>query len=298
MGTRAGLIAILILLALGNCRQATPASSTTVNQPCRAEDVLHTLGQIVASGKMSSLPRVILQFAELEARPEMARSRGRHAGAAGEFDTQVLQAASSAIADIRKRHSSLILKASRLGDKSEQVHLEGTEFFADRIEDSALVFNEGGRETRIGVASLIRLNECWKLEHFGTGVIPPPHERTPQRQRKSVEKPGASGFRQFAPTDYCTGLSVYRTPDVSEQVGTLVEGYRRYRDPKSGKVFQAVMVSSLATGHVTGIWMSPNQLSQLFVDRADTALHDCAWSVRDKNVVSPLPDETPALAPQ
>jgi hypothetical protein len=112
----------------------------------------------------------------------------------------------------------------------------------------------------------------------------------------AVERPASSGpFRKLEPKDLCASVTVYTTPNGESELGMLVEEFERYRDPATGRLVNAVMVSALIDHHVKGIWKTKKQLSALYVRSDDGNLKPCSWSVR-KEEVSPLqPDEIPLV---
>lgn len=254
---------------------------------CSAQDVLNDLAGMLRSGDTRHLDTLSLRFGDLEPNPDNRR-------AAAEFDAAVLASNRTDIMHARQRYRPVSIRSVKLGTMERHVRIEGTEFFVDRIRNSAIVVDPGG--TSITVASLARGSGCWRLENFGLGVrgLEPPSE---QVQSRKTPGPKTSGFRLFSASDYCIGATIYRLPSGDAEIGTLIESYRNYRDPKSGRVFEAVLLQSLATGHVRGLWMSPKQLARTYVDGADRALQKCSWSTREEEV-SPLADETPADAPR
>ncbi|HUF10765.1 MAG TPA: hypothetical protein VMO47_15705 [Rhodothermales bacterium] len=254
---------------------------------CSADEVLHEIARIVEARDLELLSAITLRLKDL------------YADDAGDppqrdnFDAAILKQNISALASLLNAHQRLQLKSVRTGKIESHVHVEGTEVFVDRMPHSEIVFDKAGTEIRVRV-SLIKAHECWKLEYLGPGTLSmtmtPGDEKASQGRR--IRDREGTGFRHFLSDDFCTGLTIYRSPWEGDKIGTLVEGYKRYRDPRSGDVIEAVLLQSLAAGHVQGIWMSRNQLTSTYVNRADIALQDCSWSVREDEV-SPLPEETP-----
>lgn len=271
----------VLLVALGT------SCSSDVKNPCSAQDVLNALTAMLRTGNTEDLDAITLRFSDLDSNLDNAE-------AAAEFDAALVASNRADIKKVVQRYGALRVRAVKLGTTELGVHLEGTEYFVDRIRNSVVTVDPSGAE--IIVASLVRGRGCWRLENFGLGVrgLEPPPEAV-----RSSEAPTArpSRFHLFTDSDYCTGVTIYRSPSHHAEIGTLIEGYRYYRDPNSGRVFEAILLQSLATGHVRGIWMSRDQLAATYVDDADRALQKCTWSTREEEA-SPLTDETPAALPR
>jgi len=266
---------------------AGPASNQTMNEPCTADEVLNEIAKVLVSGDTSHVGTFSLRVQDLMGSSDHVDSRK----AAAAFDESV---ARQNTADLSvERYRGMQIRGVKPGTVETHVHVEGTEFFVDRIYNSEILLAQPAGTVTVIVDGLAKGRRCWKLEHFGTGVarmqLPNP---VVSMQQRRIRNPEGTGFRKFSTDDFCSGLAVYRSPSQDAKIGTLVEGYRRYRDPKSGRLLEAVLLQSLATGHVRGIWMSQQQLLETYVNRSDHHLQDCSWSVREKEV-SPLPDETP-----
>lgn len=249
--------------------------------------MLGEVAQVLQSGDMARVSSFSLRLKDLMVSPAHVDSPEAIAA----FDDSVARQNTTDLSISRYRR--LKINAIKPGPIETHVHVEGTEFYVDRMRDSQISYDQNGREITASVMSLVRNGGCWKLEHFGNGTAAMPNPQPTATTQRRIRNPEGTGFREFSNDDFCRGLAVYRSPSQDAKIGTLVEGYRRYRDPQSGRLLEAVLLQSLATGHVSGIWMSQQQLLQTYVNRSDHHLQDCSWSVRDKEV-SPLPDETPA----
>ena len=267
------------------------ARSKELPEPCSANDVLRLIGTALASGDASVLRPVILRADDLF--PQNGDSNRVGAQQRKNFDSESLQNVVTAVNALVPRYRGARVQRVQMGTIDRRVTVEGMDIVIDRMKDGSIVFERDGRETTFSVADLISPNGCWKIEHLGTGVAEPAHDVPHAR---SLRPPGGTGFRRFA-NDFCTGLSVYSTPNDGSKIGSLIEGYRKYRDPQTKRVYEAVLLQSLATGHVRGVWLNLEQLANTFVDRSDHALQDCKWSTREEEV-SPLPEESPAAVPR
>lgn len=255
---------------------------------CSPNDVLRLIGNALATGDTSALRPVILRASDLIPRKTSGPADDH---VRQEFDQETLQDVAGAVSAMSTRYKGSQVQRVEPGVIDRRVAVEGMDIIVDRMRDGRIVFVRDGQETTFTVAALISAGGCWKIEHLGTGVADSagaPHGR-------SLRPPEKSGFRPFT-NDFCTGLAIYAAPRRDLKIGSLVEGYRKYRDPKTNRVYETVLLQSLATGHVRGIWMNFQQLASTYVDRSDHALQDCKWSTREEEV-SPLPDETPAPVP-
>lgn len=285
------MLRTIVATALFACYGGGHGTPDKGDSPCSAEEVLEVIASSIESVDVDRVSAINAHLRDFQPSPdenELARA------AEVAFNAELLKENADAIRSVAEKHNSLKMKAVKPGTIEENVHVEGTETFVDRMRDSEIVFSRSGQLVVISVASLVRRGSCWRLEHFGTGKaggIIPPSEQSQRRVPANAKQMGPkTGFRTFSTSDFCEGLTIYRSPSEAEKIGSLVEGFRKYRDPASGKVFEAVLVQSLATGHVKGIWLSHPQLMKTFVKRDDDANRICGWSVRDEEVL-PLPEE-------
>lgn len=261
---------------------------------CSPEEVLRNLGIGIVTGDEHNLGQLALGLSDLI--PAHADDSPDDTEARKDFDSAIEQDLLSAVRTLSGRYRGFQVSRVKAGSISRQVRIEGMDIFVDEIRDSRIVLEQEGKEVVVTVANLIEAGGCWKVEHFGTGAAGWAGGGLPSGSDRRTRPPEGTGFRRFA-RDFCTGLGIYASEDSKTKVGVLVEGYRAYRDPGSGRLFEAVRLRSLATGHVQGVWMSLEQLTSTYVDRRDHALQDCAWSVREQQV-EPLPEEVPAVVPK
>jgi hypothetical protein len=262
-------------------------SQPSAQRACSADEVLRAISAVLTTGDERALREVTLRADDLVPR-ETANSDAART-VREKFDRETLEDVTSAVIRMKNRYRGLRLLRVERGIIDRHVKIEGIDLTVDQMRNSKIVFERDGKEVVLRVAILVSTGSCWKIEHLGTGIADNAREHT-------LRPPEGTGFRRFA-HDFCSGLAIYASPAAESKIGVLVEGYRKYRDPKTRRVFETVLLRSLSTGHVRGVWMSLEQLAATYVNRSDHAIEDCKWSTRDEEV-APLMDETLAKAPR
>lgn len=204
-----------------------------------------------------------------------------------------LRSLTAMVSAARLRLHAPQLKEVIVGSRSDRANIHGM-LFVDVIRDSELVFTDRGERVRIPVDSLWRVGDCWKLESIGYSAMKEGmrSERPNHEKRNKPEESSRRGFRRVTQRDFCTALIIYDSPEPGNPIGSLIEGYRKYKDDRHSSPTYAVMVKTYINDEIRARWMTPEQLSRSYLRTDDPALSHCSWSERDQEV-RPLADEIP-----
>ena len=166
---------------------------------CTPEEVWRALAQVLVSGDMKALAPLTFRFSDFVQPASGDEQAGR------DFDSATLRQNSDQVAAVRQHYGgNLRLRDVKPGRLQRNAHVEGTEFFIDRIDDSELLFEKDGREVVVVVSVMMKSRTgCWRLEGFGSGNRPQPGLEHPQ-PFPHADAPAGTGFSPFQPQHRCT----------------------------------------------------------------------------------------------
>jgi hypothetical protein len=106
---------------------------------------------------------------------------------------------------------------------------------------------------------------------------------------------GASHYRHMRDTDFCGELPLFAEADPTTMIGTVLDGARRYTDPKTGRQFRAVTVLAVVNGKRVDHWYRREKLvGHVYVLKNDPSFGHCGYWSEIEDPTTPLPQEVPA----
>jgi hypothetical protein len=113
------------------------------------------------------------------------------------------------------------------------------------------------------------------------------------RHRLYATDPGA--YRLLREGDFCSELPLFTKPDRRSMIGTVLDGAKRYIDPKSGREFPAVAVFTTVGGRRVDRWFRRDKLvGHVYVLKNDPSLGRCGYWMDREEPTRPLATEVPA----
>lgn len=101
---------------------------------------------------------------------------------------------------------------------------------------------------------------------------------SPRDARRSLYPSGSENYRLLRDTDLCSELPIFADRDPKSMIGTILDGAKSYRDPRTGLEFRAIRVLTFRGGQRVKQWYPRNTLvGRVFILRNDPTLGNCSY---------------------